>query len=78
MAQEQAVPGRYAVTVDHEACKECGYCLEVCPAGVFAQGEVFNAKGYRPVKSVRTERCIGCRRCFFACPDFAVDIQKQG
>ncbi len=64
----------YRVEVDGEACKDCGYCMEVCPNAVFRQADYFNAKGYRPVQVVRAIRCIGCRRCFFACPDFAIDV----
>lgn len=67
----------YDVIVDSEACKDCGYCLAVCPKTVFSQADVFNAKGYRPVRVNSSEKCIGCRRCFFACPDFAIDVKKQ-
>lgn len=68
----------YRVEVDGEACKDCGYCIEVCPQIIFRQADYLNAKGYRPVKVEETQQCIGCRRCFFACPDFAIDvIEKQ-
>lgn len=68
---------RYLVTVDREACKECGYCIEVCPREVFSQTDSFNAKGYRPVQVQSVESCIGCKRCFFACPDFAIDVKEE-
>lgn len=68
----------YSIAVDPEGCKECGYCSEVCPRGVFVQGTDFNAKGYRPVQAVHAEKCVGCQRCFFACPDFSIDIQPKG
>jgi NAD-dependent dihydropyrimidine dehydrogenase PreA subunit len=64
----------YHVEVDGEACKDCGYCIEVCPQAVFRQADYFNAKGYRPVQVELNKQCIGCRRCFFACPDFAIDV----
>lgn len=64
------------VTVDFEACKECGYCKIVCPKGVFEKGAQFNAKGYRAFVPANPESCIGCMKCFYACPDFAVSINK--
>ncbi len=64
----------FKVEVDGQACKACGYCIEVCPANVFARTAGFNGRGYRPVAAERAAGCIGCRRCFFACPDFAIDI----
>lgn len=66
----------YSVDVDKEACKECGYCIEVCPVGIFTASEYLNAKGYRAVTAQFEERCIGCKRCFIACPDFAIEVVK--
>lgn len=66
------------VYIDFEACKECGYCKTVCPKNVFAKGSSFNNKGYRAYETVSPEACIGCLRCFYACPDFAVTVHKGG
>ncbi len=65
------------VQVDFEACKECGYCRVVCPKGVFAPGERFNAKGYKAFEAVNADACVGCMQCFYACPDFAITVKKQ-
>lgn len=65
---------RFAVEVDGEACKACGYCLEVCTLGVFARSEEFNRRGYRPARVAASERCVGCMRCFYVCPDFAIGV----
>ncbi len=67
----------FEVTVFPENCKECGYCAEVCSLGVFGFSDVFNKKGYRPAKTQNAEKCIGCMRCFYACPDFAINISGQ-
>lgn len=67
----------FHVDVDFEACKDCGYCIEVCPREVFAPADSFNVKGYRPVCVKYSEKCIGCRRCFFACPDFAIEVKER-
>jgi formate dehydrogenase beta subunit len=66
----------YEVVVYSDNCKECGYCIEVCGLGIFVPAAHFNNKGYRPVKSENSKRCVGCLQCFFACPDYAIDIKK--
>lgn len=69
---------RFTVEVNPALCKECGYCREVCSLNVFAPSETFNPSGYRPVIARDTERCVGCLKCLYICPDFAVSIQNGG
>jgi formate dehydrogenase (NADP+) beta subunit len=64
----------YAVHVDAALCKDCGYCKEVCTLDVFARSDEFNASGYRPYLAAKSEYCIGCLRCLYICPDFAIKI----
>jgi len=63
------------VRVNTENCKECGYCAEVCTLGAFVPADHFNAKGYRPMVCKSSDWCVGCMKCFYACPDFAIDVQ---
>ncbi|MHB8773116.1 MAG: FAD-dependent oxidoreductase [Syntrophales bacterium] len=63
------------VRVNQEHCKECGYCAEVCTLGAFVPADHFNAKGYRPMVCKSSAWCVGCMKCFYACPDFAIDVQ---
>lgn len=65
---------RFEVILYGDSCKDCSYCAEVCGLDVFAPAETFNAKGYRPMEVRHPERCVGCRLCYYACPDFAIDI----
>lgn len=65
------------VVVDFEACKECGYCRAVCPKNVFAKGSAFNAKGYQAFIAANPQECVGCMKCFYACPDFAISINRE-
>ena len=67
---------RFAVVVYPENCKGCGYCLEVCTLGIFSQANFFNKKGYRPVEAKDSRKCVGCLQCFFACPDYAIDVEE--
>ncbi|UCF83950.1 MAG: FAD-dependent oxidoreductase [Desulfobacteraceae bacterium] len=65
---------RFEVILNVEYCKECGYCAEVCGVGTFGPADFFNAKGYRPEEVKSSDWCVGCFKCYFACPDFAIDI----
>ncbi|MBE0619810.1 MAG: FAD-dependent oxidoreductase, partial [Burkholderiales bacterium] len=66
----------YAVNVTAALCKDCGYCKDVCAFEVFVRSDEFNASGYRPYVAAKAENCIGCLRCLYICPDFAISIGK--
>ncbi len=68
----------HSVEVDLTACKACGYCKDACGLGIFQQSKSFNDRGYQPMEAVGSDRCVGCLRCFYACPDFAISVQKAG
>ena len=68
---------KFVVIVNTDHCKECGYCAEVCAMGTFAPAPAFNAKGYRPMQVKSSDWCVGCLKCFFACPDFAIDVREM-
>lgn len=66
----------FEVVVYPENCKECRYCIEVCGLEIFAITDWFNNKGYRPAEARDSKRCVGCLQCFYACPDYAIDIKE--
>jgi len=66
------------VEVDFNGCKACGYCKEVCGMGIFNKSQSFNDRGYQPMEVTGSDRCVGCRKCFFICPDFSISIAKVG
>jgi len=67
---------QFEVTLHGQGCKECGYCAEVCGVEVFGPADAFNEKGYRPMEVKHQERCVGCESCFYACPDFSIDVEE--
>lgn len=67
----------FDVAVNELICKDCGYCREVCSFDIFKQSEDFNPGGYRPAVVANTDRCVGCLRCLYICPDFAIAIRER-
>lgn len=67
---------QFMVVLNTEYCKECGYCSEVCGVEIFAPADSFNAKGYRPNEVKSPDWCVGCFKCYFSCPDFAIDVYE--
>lgn len=64
----------FDVRVDAAACKDCGYCEEVCGPGVFVRTSGFNAGGYHPRLAANSGACVGCLECLYVCPDFAITV----
>jgi len=67
----------FDVIVDGLICKGCGYCMDACTLDVFQQSEKFNPSGYKPLVAAYPDRCVGCRRCLYACPDFAIAVKEK-
>jgi len=67
----------YDVQVDPALCKDCGYCDEVCGLDVFARSDHFHASGYRPYVAADPDRCVGCLKCIYICPDFAITVNDR-
>jgi NADPH-dependent glutamate synthase beta subunit-like oxidoreductase/NAD-dependent dihydropyrimidine dehydrogenase PreA subunit len=67
---------KFEVVLNIENCKECGYCAEVCNVGTFGPASIFNTKGYRPAEVKSSDWCVGCFKCYFSCPDFAIDVAE--
>jgi len=66
----------FTLEVNSAICKGCGYCKEVCSLDIFAISDVFNPQGYKPSIATCTEKCVGCLRCLYVCPDFAITVES--
>lgn len=67
---------KFEVVIARENCKECGYCAEVCGVGTFVPAAGFTRKGYRPMEVKSSDHCVSCFKCYFVCPDFAIDVKE--
>lgn len=67
---------KFEVVIARENCKECGYCAEVCGVGTFVPSAGFTQKGYRPMEVKSSDHCVRCFKCYFVCPDFAIDVKE--
>jgi ferredoxin len=52
-----------------EKCINCRRCTEVCPHGVFEEGNVH-------VELVNSSRCMECGACALNCPVQAIDVKS--
>ena len=67
---------QYTVEVNPAICKECGYCREMCQMDIFGASDHFNALGYKPSVVKNSDHCVGCLKCLYICPDFAITITE--
>ncbi len=54
---------------DPALCTGCGFCVDVCPHGVFA-------KNSQSVHVVRPDACMECGACQMNCPFGAVQVDS--
>ncbi|MHA1265905.1 MAG: 4Fe-4S binding protein [Candidatus Helarchaeota archaeon] len=62
--------------IDHELCKICKVCIEICPMGA-----IFHHTPHKDDLSdnfvyVMLDRCIGCGICATNCPQHAISLKK--
>ncbi|MBN2364013.1 4Fe-4S binding protein [candidate division WOR-3 bacterium] len=61
---------KFKITVDEKLCKGCENCVTQCPKKVLELNLLQKAFG------ARQNDCIGCLRCEYVCPDFAITVTE--
>ncbi len=66
------------ITIREEFCKECHFCINVCPQGHIAPAATFNSRGYRPIAiNPEGKPCTGCGLCALMCPDIVIEVYRE-
>ena len=60
-----------SITLDDNACRGCGFCVDECPTDVLAMTD-----DGEKAEIVAADNCIGCYSCVYLCPSLA--IQHEG
>jgi len=68
---------RISIEINHDWCKGCWICIELCPNGVYSKSENITSKGKPQVQIKKIESCTGCMQCEFLCPDLAISVIKN-
>lgn len=55
--------------INDEKCKQCGECIDVCPADVLA------IDGSKTLVVNPTD-CLGCESCVSVCPEEAIQVEE--
>jgi 2-oxoglutarate ferredoxin oxidoreductase subunit delta len=59
------------IEIDHDLCKSCGICLEMCERDVF---EVLHiGQGIEKASGIEVN-CAGCGHCKIFCPERAIYV----
>lgn len=59
----------FHVEVDHQKCKGCEECVEVCTVSVFEMQE-------RKAVPVNEKDCFGCQTCVEVCKEKAITVKE--
>ncbi len=58
----------HRISIDHDSCKGCNLCLQICPKKVFQDTAEIGSSGFRLKEAAYPEKCTGCGLCELCCP----------
>ena len=59
----------YLPKIDEQKCKQCGECIDVCPADVLAADD-------KMTTVANPGDCLGCESCVSVCPEEAITVEE--
>jgi len=59
---------KYRIDIKPEECKGCERCVVACSRNVLEMGTTQNNMGHVHARYVG-QGCIGCRHCYYTCPE---------
>lgn len=62
---------KFKITINNKYCKGCENCIEFCPKGVLILNSFLKAEVQKE------EDCIGCLKCEYVCPDYAIFVNSK-
>ena len=65
------------IEINHDWCKNCYICVELCPKKVFKKADKLGDKGKSYVEVQDINACTGCMQCELLCPDLAIVVTKE-
>ena len=64
------------ITIDHNLCRGCGYCVTFCSRKCLEIGDTVGPQGYLLSVVAHPDKCNGCGICGYMCPDCAIKVYK--
>jgi NAD-dependent dihydropyrimidine dehydrogenase PreA subunit len=59
----------YVPTINEDKCKQCGECVDVCPADVLVAED-------KETRVAKPDDCLGCESCVSVCPEEAITVEE--
>jgi len=59
----------YLPRISEDKCKQCGECVDVCPADVLSVDE-------NTTTVANPQDCLGCESCVSVCPEEAITVEE--
>ena len=69
---EEWIRGTSSNIFDHTVCKQCGFCVNVCPAKAISKNDTDGSI------SIDASKCIKCLKCVNECPFNAMKYATKG